>query len=116
MHGSAPRLKAAPGLSTRKAVSIAESTLINLGPTGSLSITNETSASAALTSLALYEAQQPTVLSQVVSAMAVDAPPSNSEYSQFFSAGARSHPGQIECGCNIRSPFESFELGMGGPG
>ena len=74
---------------------------------------NGTSASAALASLALYETNQLAVLSQVLTAMAVEGLLGNSESFHPFIAKMRPHPGQIEAASNIRSFLAGSKLAKG---
>jgi phenylalanine ammonia-lyase len=96
-----------------EALSIAGITPLKLGPKEGLSMTNGTSASAAVASLALYEANQLAVLSQVLTAMAVEGLLGNSESFNSFIAQVRPHPGQLESASNIRSFLKGSKLAKG---
>lgn len=100
-------------VSAKEALAIAGITPIKLGPKEALSMTNGTSASAALASLALYETNQLALLSQVLTAMAVEGLLGNSESFHPFIAKIRPHPGQIEAASNIRSFLAGSKLAKG---
>jgi phenylalanine ammonia-lyase len=100
-------------VSAKEALSIAGITPIKLGPKEGLSMINGTSASAAVASLALYEANQLAVPAQVLTAMSVEGLLGNSESFHSFIAKVRPHPGQIECAFNIRSFLQGSKLAKG---
>ena len=105
--------KGAQVVSATEALAIAGITPITLGPKEGLSITNGTSASAALASLALYETNQLAVLSQVLTAMATEALLGTSESFHPFISKVRPHPGQMEAAANIRSFLAGSKLARG---
>ncbi|KAI9783134.1 MAG: hypothetical protein M1816_001585 [Peltula sp. TS41687] len=84
-----------------------------LGPKEGLSMINGTGASAAVASLALYEAHQLAVLSQLLTCMTAEALGSNTEWAHPFIAQARPHPGQIETAQNIRTFLDGSRLTYG---
>ncbi|KAJ5488466.1 Phenylalanine aminomutase (L-beta-phenylalanine forming) [Penicillium diatomitis] len=76
---------------------------ITLGPKEGLGLVNGTAASAALASLALYEAHQLALLAQINTALAVEAVRGSCESFHPFIAEARPHYGQGEAAANIAS-------------
>lgn len=76
-----------------------------------LGILNGTAFSAAVASLALNDAVQLTVLSQVCTAMAVEALLGNrGSFDPFIHNVARPHPGQVECAKNIWDLLEGSQF------
>ncbi|MCJ1366878.1 hypothetical protein MMC16_006009 [Acarospora aff. strigata] len=100
-------------VTAQEALAIAGITPIKLGPKEGLSMINGTSASATLASLVLYETNQLAVLSQILTAMAVEGLEGNSESFHPFIAKVRPHPGQIETASNIRSFLTGSKLAKG---
>lgn len=84
-------------------VALAESSLepIKLGPKEGLAIVNGTAVSTGVGALAIHEAHGLAVLSQVLTAMSVEALLGTSESFHPFFAQVRPHPGQIEASHNI---------------
>ncbi|KAM0283777.1 hypothetical protein ACHAQH_002367 [Verticillium albo-atrum] len=87
------------------------------GPKEALSLVNGTAASAAVASLVMYDSHHLAVLSQAITAMAVEGMMGASESFHPFIAAARPHPGQIEASRNILSLLQgsSFARDMRGP-
>ncbi|RHZ61524.1 aromatic amino acid ammonia-lyase [Aspergillus thermomutatus] len=81
-----------------------------LGPKEGLGLVNGTSASAALASLAMYEAHQLAVLVQAISAVTVEALMGNAESFHPFISAIRPHDGQIECARNVMSFLQGSQL------
>jgi len=71
-------------------------TAVTLGPKEGLGLVNGTASSAALGALVMAQAQNLAVLTQALSAMAVEALRGSSESFNPFIAKVRPHPGQIE--------------------
>lgn len=84
-------------------VALAEHSLeaIRLGPKEGLAIINGTAISTGVAALVLHDANNLAVLSQVLTAMSVEALCGNSESFDPFFAAVRPHPGQIEAAQNI---------------
>lgn len=82
---------------------LAESSIapIKLGPKEGLAIVNGTSVSAGVAALAMQEAHSQAVLSQVLTAMTVEALRGTDESYDPFFAQVRRHPGQMESARNI---------------
>lgn len=74
---------------------------IVLGPKEGLGLINGTAASAAVGSLAAYEASQLAVLAQMLAAASCEALVGKAESFHPFIAAVRPHPGQIECAGNV---------------
>jgi phenylalanine ammonia-lyase len=83
---------------------------IVLGPKEGLGLINGTAASAAVGSLAVYEAHQLAVLSQFLGACAVEAITGSQESFHPFIAAVRPHPGQREVAHTIYSALEGSTL------
>lgn len=85
-------------------VALSKSSLapLRLGPKEGLAIVNGTAVSASVGVLALHDAHYLAVLSQVLTAMGVEALRGNSESFDPFLAVVRPHAGQIEASRNIR--------------
>lgn len=81
-----------------------------LGPKEGLGLVNGTSASAALASLAMYEAHQLAVLVQALSAVTVEALMGNAESFHPFISVIRPHDGQIECARNVMYFLQGSQL------
>ena len=81
-----------------------------LGPKEGLGLMNGTATSAAVASLALYEAHQLAVLSQILTAMAVEALLGSAGSFDPFIANIRPHEGQIEAALNIRLFLQGSQL------
>ncbi|KAF2753418.1 phenylalanine ammonia-lyase [Pseudovirgaria hyperparasitica] len=84
-----------------------------LGPKEGLGLINGTAASAAVASLAVYEANNLAVVSQVLTAMASESLAANVEWTHPFIADVRPHSGQIEAACNFRSFLAGSKLVVG---
>lgn len=86
---------------------------IRLGPKEGLGLINGTAASAAVASLAIYEAQQLAVLSQILTAMATEALLGTAASFDPFLGQARPHRGQVEVAANITSFLQNSTLTRG---
>ena len=86
-------------------VALAESLLdpVILGPKEGLAIINGTAVSAGVAALAIQDANMIAVLSQLLTAMSVEALRGTDESFDPLFAAIRPHPGQIEAARNIRS-------------
>ena len=93
-------------------VALAESSLdpIQLGPKEGLAIINGTAVSTGVATLATYDANNLAVLSQVLTAMSVDALCGTRESFDPFFAMVRPHPGQVEVSQNIYSFLDGSKL------
>ncbi|KAA8650133.1 aromatic amino acid ammonia-lyase [Aspergillus tanneri] len=89
---------------------------ITLGPKEGLGLVNGTAASAALASLVLYDAHQLALLSQVVTALTVEALCGTTESFHPFLSDVRPHEGQIETAANILSALQESRLARGPSG
>ncbi|KAJ5211262.1 phenylalanine ammonia-lyase [Penicillium cf. griseofulvum] len=85
----------------------------DFGPKEGLGLVNGTASSAALASLVMYETHQLAVLTQVLSAMAVEAVMGNSESFHPFIGAVRPHAGQIESARNIMALLQGSFLAKG---
>ena len=88
-------------------------TPITLRPKEALCMINGTSASTALSSLVMYEAHQLAVLSQLLTAISVEALQGNAESFHPFIAKVRPHEGQIEVADNMRRFLTGTKLAKG---
>ena len=86
---------------------------ITLGPKEGLGLMNGTATSAAAGSLVLYETHQLSVLSQLLSAMALEALLGTAENYDSFIAEVRPHRGQVESARNIRHFLRGSHLARG---
>ena len=86
---------------------------IVLGPKEGLGLMNGTATSAAVGSLALYETHQIAVLSQVLTAMALEALIGSAGNYDSFLAKVRPHRGQMESAKNIRLFLSDSRLARG---
>ncbi|KAL8950889.1 MAG: hypothetical protein Q9222_003106 [Ikaeria aurantiellina] len=86
---------------------------IVLGPKEGLGFMNGTATSAAVGSLALYEAHHLTLLSQVLTAMASEALLASADNFDPFISKIRPHRGQIEVASNIRRFLHGSRLVRG---
>lgn len=84
-----------------------------LGPKEGLALVNGTAPSATVASLAMWEANQLAVLSQVISCLTSEALAANAEWTHPFIAKVRPHPGQTEVSRNMRLLFEGSKLVAG---
>lgn len=83
---------------------------LTFAPREALALANGTSVSAAIAALALHEAHGAIILSQVITAMAVEGLNGTMEsFDPHFSA-VRPHPGQMEAASNIRSFLQGSEF------
>ena len=83
---------------------------IVLGPKEGLGLINGTAASAAVGSIAAYEANQLAVLAQMLTAASCEALVGKTESFHPFIASVRPHPGQIECAANVYGFLEGSSL------
>ena len=88
-------------MTAEKALADASMDPIRLGPKEGLAIVNGTAVSTAVGALAMHEAHGLAVLSQILTAMSVEALCGTSESFDPFFAKVRPHPGQIEASHNI---------------
>ncbi|KAI9879101.1 MAG: hypothetical protein M1830_009554 [Pleopsidium flavum] len=93
-------------------VALAESSLdpIKLGPKEGLAIINGTAVSTGVAALAIFDANNIAILSQVLTAMSVEALRGTDESFDPFFAAVRPHSGQIEAARNIRSFLTGSKL------
>lgn len=93
-------------------VALAESSLdpIKLAPKEGLAIINGTAVSAGVAALAIHDVNNIAVLSQILTAMSVEALHGTDESFDPFFAIVRPHPGQIEVARNIRNFMTRSEL------
>ncbi|KAL9005516.1 MAG: hypothetical protein Q9188_001718 [Gyalolechia gomerana] len=84
-----------------------------LGPKEGLGLINGTATSAAVASLAIYEAHHLTILSQVLTAMAVEALIGTVSSFDPFIARIRPHRGQMESAATIRQFLQGSRLALG---
>ena len=93
-------------------VALAEASInpVRLGPKEGLAIVNGTSVSAAVGALAMHDAHGLAALSQVLTAMSVEALCGTSESFDPFFAKVRPHPGQIDAGHNIHRFLDGSRL------
>lgn len=86
---------------------------IVLGPKEGLGLMNGTATSAAVASLALYEVHHLTILSQVLTAMAVEALMGTIDSFDPFVASIRPHRGQAESATMVRQFLQGSRLAQG---
>ncbi|KAI1812316.1 phenylalanine ammonia-lyase [Poronia punctata] len=86
---------------------------IILGPKDGLSLINGTAASAAVACLALNEANQLALISQMLTCLTSEALYANNEWAHPFIHAVRPHPGQIEAAQNIRVYLRGSKLSYG---
>lgn len=93
-------------------VALAESSLhpIKLGPKEGLAIINGTAVSTGVAALAIHDANSLAALSQLLTAMSVEALRGTDESFDPFFGAVRPHPGQIEAARNIRSFLAESKL------
>ncbi|PLB50653.1 phenylalanine ammonia-lyase [Aspergillus steynii IBT 23096] len=87
---------------------------ISLGPKEALGLVNGTAAAAGLASLAMYEAHQLAILSQVVTALTVEALSGSKDSFHPFINLTRPHEGQMEAATNILAVLQGSHLAKGG--
>lgn len=83
---------------------------ITLGPKEALGLVNGTAAAAGLASLAMYEAHQLALLSQVVTALTVEALSGTKDSFHPFINLTRPHEGQMEAATNILAVLQGSHL------
>ncbi|KIX05028.1 phenylalanine ammonia-lyase [Rhinocladiella mackenziei CBS 650.93] len=86
---------------------------IVLGPKEGLALVNGTAPSATVAALALWEANQLAVLSQLITCLTSEVLGANAEWTHPFIAAIRPHPGQIEVAQNLRTFFHGSKLVTG---
>lgn len=84
-----------------------------LGPKEGLGLINGTAPSVAVASLALYDAQQLALLSQMLTAFASEGLAGNVEWAHPFIHNTRPHMGQIEVASNIRRFLKGSKFVVG---
>ncbi|KAL6720046.1 hypothetical protein ACLMJK_001967 [Lecanora helva] len=92
------------------ALSRHEQAPLRLGPKEGLAIVNGTAVSASVGALALHDAHGLVILSQILTAMGVEALRGSAESFDPFFAKIRPHPGQAEVARNIRSFLKGSKL------
>ncbi|CAM1509751.1 Fc.00g000860.m01.CDS01 [Cosmosporella sp. VM-42] len=97
-------------VSAQEALKLAGLEPIVLGPKEGLGLINGTAASAAVGSLASYEANQLALLAQMLTAASCEALVGNAESFHPFIAAVRPHPGQIECAANVYRFLQGSKL------
>ncbi|KAF2473409.1 phenylalanine ammonia-lyase [Lindgomyces ingoldianus] len=97
-------------ISAKEALAHIGETPITLGPKEGLGLINGTAASASVSCLALYDANNLAIMTQVLTAMAVEALLGNAESFHPFIAEVRPHQGQIEVAKNIRGFLQGSKL------
>jgi Histidine ammonia-lyase len=80
------------------------------GPKEGLGLVNGTAVSAAVAAIGLHETHNLAVMSQVLTAMAVEVMSGNPESFDPFIAQVRPHEGQIECSANISKFLQGSRL------
>jgi phenylalanine ammonia-lyase len=83
---------------------------VSFGPKEGLGLINGTAVSAAVAAMALYDTHNLAVLSQVLTAMAMEVMSGSPESFDPFIAQVRPHEGQIECSVNIRKFLKGSRL------
>ncbi|EMD00062.1 hypothetical protein BAUCODRAFT_361906 [Baudoinia panamericana UAMH 10762] len=101
-------------VSSRYALALRDIEPVGLGPKEGLGLINGTSASAALGSIVLYRVHQQSVLTQALTAMAVEALDGTAESFHPFIAQIRPHPGQKEAAQNIYAFLSGSQLARTG--
>lgn len=86
---------------------------IILGPKDGLSLINGTAPSAAVATLALYDAQRLAILSQLLTALTSEALAADVEWAHPFVSQVRPHSGQIEVTQNMRTFLMGSKLTNG---
>ncbi|KAK8127391.1 hypothetical protein PG984_008499 [Apiospora sp. TS-2023a] len=97
---------------TRSDVALANASItpITIAPKEGLAIVNGTAVSAGVAALALHESMNLAALSQVLTAMSVEALTGSADSFHPFIAKARPHPGQIDSARNIYSFLSGSKL------
>ncbi|KAL4733719.1 L-Aspartase-like protein [Aspergillus similis] len=83
---------------------------VTLGPKEGLGLVNGTASSAALASLVMYKAHHLAVISQVVTALTVEALQGSADSFHPFISSIRPHDGQIEAASNILAALQGSRL------
>lgn len=84
-----------------------------LGPKEGLGLMNGTATSTAVASLALYETHYIVIMSQTLTAMALEALSGTVDNYDAFLSDVRPHAGQIECAKTIRQFLRGSQLAQG---
>ena len=100
-------------ISAKEALQALNISPLELGPKEGLGLMNGTATSSAVASLALYDAHHLTVMSHVLTAMAVEALVGTIESHDPFMAKIRPHRGQIESANTIRQFLHGSRLAQG---
>ncbi|KAJ0414187.1 phenylalanine ammonia-lyase [Aspergillus carlsbadensis] len=83
---------------------------VTLGPKEGLGLVNGTASSAALASLAMYKSHHLAVISQVATALTVEALQGSADSFHPFISSIRPHNGQIEAASNIHAALQGSRL------
>lgn len=97
-------------VSTTTALEVAGLKPFVFGPKEGLGMINGAAASAAVGSLAAYEASQLIILAQSLTGLTCEAMKGNAENYHEFPAMVRPHPGQIEVAANIRKGLDGSKM------
>lgn len=97
-------------ISSPKALEVIGKAPIIFGPKEGLGVLNGTAVSAAVGALAIFEANNLALLSQILTAMGVEATTGTSESFNEFLSCARPHQGQIEASQNILKCLSGSKL------
>lgn len=97
-------------VSTTTALEVAGLKPFVFGPKEGLGMINGAAASAAVGSLAAYEASQLIILAQSLTGLTCEAMMGNAENYHEFPALVRPHPGQIEVAANIRNGLDGSKM------
>ena len=97
-------------LSAAEALKDAGIERVTFQPKEGLGLLNGTAFSAAIASLALYQSQEVALVSQILTAMSVEAMQGSAESFWPQIANMRPHPGQIESAANILSFLQESKL------
>ena len=100
-------------ISAKEALQAINISPLELGPKEGLGLMNGTATSSAVASLALYDAHHLTVMSHVLTAIAVEALLGTIESHDPFMAKIRPHRGQIESANTIRQFLRGSRLAQG---
>jgi phenylalanine ammonia-lyase len=116
IHVHVGRLPQRQAVTAQSALAAIGAKGITLGPKEALGLVNGTASSAALASLVLYQTHQLALLSQIVTALTVEALVGGRDSFHPFISEARPHEGQIEAAANIFSLLEGSRLARGSNG
>ncbi|BGP12540.1 hypothetical protein JCM10213_004875 [Rhodosporidiobolus nylandii] len=100
-------------LLAREAMKLFDLEPVALGPKEGLGLVNGTAVSASFATLALHDSQNLLLLSQVLTAMTVEAlVGQQGSFHDFLHSVSRPHPGQIEAARNIRTLLEGSKFAV----